>query len=290
MEIIDGQFHEPSPPKELDAKFDAEVKTLVDVEIAREALDCVGVDKALAFADQRYIDACVARYPERFGGVVVFDHMADDLEDQIAIYREKPGCLAGRNLVANAATAELRPEFNEGKFDRYWAYAEKHDLPLFFSTHGWASVMSLVAERHPNLTMIIDHLGVSQSPVSPPRPDKWDQLDGLLGLAKYPNVNVKLCGSPLLSSEEYPYHDVWVHLHQVFDAFGPERILWASDFTRMRWLPSLAGGGGTRYAPFKNWKYYSDCLNYLRDTNEISESDKEWVLGKTVRRVLRWND
>lgn len=290
MEIIDGQFHEPSPPKELDAKFDAEVRTLVDVEIAREALDCVGVDKALAFASQEYIDACVARYPERFAGVLVFDHTAEDLEEQIASYRSRPGCLAGRNLVANAATAELRPEFNEGKFDRYWAFAEKYDLPLFFSTHGWASVMSTVAERHPGLTMIIDHLGISQSPVSPPRDEPWDRLDGLLGLAKYPNVNVKLCGSPLLSSEPYPYKDVWPHLHRVFDAFGPERILWASDFTRMRWLPTLEVGSGTRYAPFKNWKYYSDCLNYLRDTNEISESDKEWVFGKTVRRVLRWED
>ena len=291
MEIIDGQFHEPSPPKELDPKFDADVKTLVDVEIAREALDCVGVDRALAFADQRFIDACVARYPDRFAGVAVFDHMADDLEDQIAAYRSKPGCLAGRNLVGNAATAELRPEFNEGKFDRYWAYAEKHDLPLFFSTHGWAAVMSAVAERHPNLTMIIDHLGISQSPVSPPRPDPWDRLDGLLGLAKYPNVNVKLCGVPLLSSQGYPYKDTWPHLHQVFDAFGAERILWASDFTRMRWLPTLSsGGGGTRFAPFKDWKYYSDCLSYLRDTDQISESDKEWVFAKTVRRVLRWND
>ena len=290
MEIIDGQFHEPSPPKDLDPKYGDDVKTLVDVELAREALDCVGVDKALAFASQEYIDAAIARYPERFVGVVVFDHMAEDLEEQIASYRSKPGCLAGRNLVGNAATAELRPEFTEGKFDRYWAFAEQYDLPLFFSTHGWAHVMSTVAERHPGLTMVIDHLGVSQSPVSPPRDEPWDQLDGLLGLAKYPNVNVKLCGAPLMSSEPYPYKDVWPHLHRVFEAFGPERILWASDFTRMRWRPSLDVGSGSRYAPFKQWKYYSDCLNYLRDTDEISESDKEWVFGKTVRRVLRWED
>jgi L-fuconolactonase len=286
MEIIDAQFHEPSPPKPLDPKFDAEVKTLVDVEIAREALDCVGVDKALAFASKNYIDACVARYPDRFAGVLVFDHMADDLEEQIANFRKTPGNLAGRNLVGNAATAELRPEFNEGKFDRYWKYAEQYELPLFFSTHGWANVMDVVAERHPDLTMIIDHLGVSQSPVSPPRAEPWDKLDGLLNLAKYPNVNVKLCGAPLLSAEEFPYKDVWPHLHRVFAAFGPERILWASDFTRMRWIPD----GGSRNGPFKTWKYYSDCLDYLRDTDEISPSDKEWVFGKSVRRVLRWED
>lgn len=284
MEIIDGQFHEPSPPKDLDAKFDDEVKTLVDVEIAREALDCVGVDKALAFASQEYIDACVARYPERFAGVVVFDHMAEDLEEQIATYRSKPGCLAGRNLVANAATAELRPEFTEGKFDRYWAFAEKYDLPLFFSTHGSASVMSLVAERHPGLTMIIDHLGVSQSPVSPPRDEPWDRLDGLLGLAKYPNVHVKFCGVPLMSNEGYPYKDTWPYLHQIIDAFGPERLFWGTDYTRMRWIPETNG----ELAPRDQWKRYCDCLNYLLETDEISASDKEWMFGKAIRKALRW--
>ncbi len=284
MEIIDGQFHRPSPPKPLDAKFGDDVKMLVDVELAREAIDCVGVNKALAFAGQDYIDAAVARYPDRFAGVLVFDHLAPDLEEQIANYRKTPGNLAGRNLVANAQTAELRPEFEQGLFDNYWAYAAKYDLPLFFSTHGWASVMSKVAERHPDLTMVIDHIGVSQSPVSPPRDEPWDRLDGLLGLAKYPNVNVKLCGGPLMSTEPYPYKDVWKYLHKVFDAFGPERILWASDFTRMRWIPVVGGN-----APMEEWKYYSDCLNYLRDTDEISESDKEWIFGKTVRRVLRWD-
>ena len=159
MEIIDGQFHEPSPPKPVGDQVDAATSLLINVELAREAIDCVGVDRALAFASQPYIDACVARYPERFAGVVVFDHLADDLEEQIAAYRSRPGCLAGRNMVGNYATAELRPEFREGAFDRYWAYAEKHDLPLFFSTHGWASEMSLVAERHPRIKGVQGYSG-----------------------------------------------------------------------------------------------------------------------------------
>ena len=287
MEIIDGQIHQPSPPKPLDPQYGDDVKLLVDVEIAREALDAVGVNKALAFAPQKYIDAAVARYPDRFAGVLVFDHLAPDLEEQIANYRKTPGNLAGRNMFGDWKTALIRPEFEQGLFDNYWAFAEKYDLPLFFSTHGTANLMNVVAERHPNLTIIIDHIGVSQSPVSPQRPDDqlWDQLDGLLGLAKYPNVNVKLCGAPVLSREPYPYKDVWRHLHRVFDAFGPERILWASDYTRMRWL-----AGGAPNPDMSTWWYYSDCLNYLRDTDEISESDKEWVFSKTVRRVLRWYD
>jgi predicted TIM-barrel fold metal-dependent hydrolase len=192
--------------------------------------------------------------------------------------------LAGRNLVGNAATAELRPEFHAGRFERLYAAAEKHNLPLFFSTHGHADVMGAVAERYPGLTMIIDHLGVSQSPVSPPRPDPWDKLPGLLGLAKYPNVHVKFSGAPLLSREPYPHDDLWPQLHKIVDAFTPDRLMWGTDFTRMRWIP----GGGSQLAPRSQWRLYSDCLNYLRDTNELSAADKEKMFSGTIRRVLRW--
>ena len=141
MEIIDAQIHEPKPPIPIGGNYGKDVELLVNTEIAREAMDSVGVDAALVFARQEYIDSCIDRYPNRFGGVVVFDHMAPELEEQIANYRKKPGNLAGRNLVGNAATAELRPEYEEGKFERYWEYAAKYDLPLFFSTHGWSHVM-----------------------------------------------------------------------------------------------------------------------------------------------------
>jgi len=93
------------------------------------------------------MDAAVARYPDSFAGALTFDYAAEDIEAQVASYRKRPGMLAGRNLVANAATAELRPEFHAGKFERLWAAAEKYDLPLFFSTHGHADVMAAVAAR-----------------------------------------------------------------------------------------------------------------------------------------------
>jgi predicted TIM-barrel fold metal-dependent hydrolase len=143
--------------------------------------------------------------------------------------------------------------------------------------------MNRVAERHPNLTMVIDHLGVSQSPVSPPRADNWDRLDGLLGLAKYPNVHVKFSGAPVLSREPYPHHDIWPYLHKIVDAFTPDRLMWGTDFTRLRSRP-VSGD----LAPREDWHLYSDSVNYLRDTTELSASDKEKIFGLTIRRVLRW--
>ena len=85
-------------------------------------------------------------------------------------------------------------------------------------------------------------------------------------------------------SGNFPYEDTWPFLRKIIDAFTPDRLMWGTDFTRMRWKPQT----GSELRPFKEWKYYSDCVNYLRDTNELSESDKEKMFGKTVRRVLRW--
>jgi hypothetical protein len=110
MEIVDAQIHEPQPPRPVDEGLGKEVALLVNVEIAREAMDSVGVDAALVFARQEYMDACVERYPDRFAGALTFDYLAPDLEEQIAHYRERPGMLAGRNLFGNARDATLRPE------------------------------------------------------------------------------------------------------------------------------------------------------------------------------------
>lgn len=283
MEIIDAQIHEPQPTKPVDPSLGDEVSLLVNVEIAREAIDSVGVEAALVFARQPYMDACVARYPDRFAGALTFDYTAADLDEQVATFRQRPGMLAGRNLVGNARDATLRPEFHAGQFEPLYVAAEKHNLPLFFSTHGHADVMASVAKAHPGLTMIIDHLGVSQSPVSPPRPEPWDRLPGLLTLAEFPNVHVKFSGAPVLSREPYPHHDVWPYLHQIITAFGPERLMWGSDFTRLRWVPVTGG-----LAPRDQWHLYSDSVGYLRDTNEIGQRDKEQIFSETIRRVLRW--
>jgi predicted TIM-barrel fold metal-dependent hydrolase len=270
----------------------------VNVELAREAMDCVGVDAALVFARREYLKACVSRYPDRFAGALAFDWMlgrqseggpwgptVSDLEEQVAEFCKTPGMLAARNSPGNADDSTLRLEFCEGRFEPLYVCAEKNGVPLFFSTHGHAGAMAQVAAAHPGLTMVIDHLGVSQSPVSPPRPDPWDQLSGLLSLAHFPNVYVKFSGAPVLSRTPYPHKDNWPYLHQVVNAFGPDRLMWGSDFTRLRRTPMIDGGG---LAPRNQWHLYSDSVNYLRDTTELSASDKEKIFGGTIRAVLRW--
>jgi len=44
---------------------------------------------------------------------------------------------------------------------------------------------------------------------------------------------VKATGQAGYAEDPYPFHSLHAHLHRVFDAFGPERMFWGTDITRM---------------------------------------------------------
>jgi predicted TIM-barrel fold metal-dependent hydrolase len=91
-------------------------------------------------------------------------------------------------------------------------------------------------------------------------------------MAKYPNLAIKWCHAPArLSEEPYPHADTVGHLRRVIDAFGAERVMWASDYTESR--------------PHFTW---AQSLHYLLYSSLLSETEKEWVLGRSVRQILSW--
>lgn len=300
MKIIDGQIHEPHIGGGMrvnnrgNIQLTEELEHFIHVELAREAIDCVGVEQALIYADKAFNEAAVQYYPDRFGAVEVFDYAAPDLEAQMAAFAEKPGMIAARVLLTNYgqvwrednAVLEVTPLLAQGAFDNYIALADKYKIPMFLGAHRFASNASFLIERHPNLTFIVDHFGVTQSMKAPPA-DRWTALPDLLGMAKYPNVYVKLCGTPIISEENYPYHDMWSHIHKILHAFGADRCLWASDMTRQRWgTETPAGPDG--FPPRSDWKPYADALYYMLHSNEISQSEKEWLFNGTIKKALNW--
>ena len=44
---------------------------------------------------------------------------------------------------------------------------------------------------------------------------------------------LKATGAPSYSSEPYPFRDIHGHIRKLYDAFGPERMFWGTDITRM---------------------------------------------------------
>ncbi len=83
-----------------------------------------------------------------------------------------------------AADVKLNEQFKRGEFDRYWALAEKHRLPMFFGGQDFGYKAGVAAERHPDLTVIVDHFGVTQSLANPIEGDRWKMLPKVLELAR----------------------------------------------------------------------------------------------------------
>jgi predicted TIM-barrel fold metal-dependent hydrolase len=93
-----------------------------------------------------------------------------------------------------------------------------------------------------------------------------------VALAKYPNVSVKLSASPGISREPYPFRDVTVHVQRVFDAYGPQRSYWGTDLTNS----------------FAKASYRQRITQFTEELSFLSESDKDWVMGRALMQRLKW--
>jgi predicted TIM-barrel fold metal-dependent hydrolase len=118
-------------------------------------------------------------------------------------------------------------------------------------------------DRHPDARFIIDHLGILQPRTPPAPPQPWADLPKVLELAKRKNAVIKVSGACTLSREPYPFSDIWDPLARVFDAWGFERCLWGTDWTRAFAVVNyeqeramLMGGAcakAYRWSPKKTW-------------------------------------
>ena len=154
---------------------------------------------------------------------------------------------------------------------RAFAAAAKHDLPVNLLCWGIIDKGLPHIRQHPDTVIVIDHLGMLQ-PARPPVPaDVWADLPKLLALAQYKNVRVKVSGACTMSRQPFPYDDIWEPVLRVIDAFGLDRCMWGTDWTRTIGMLTYEQG----VAPF-------------RDTNRLSESDKAALMGGTLQKVYNW--
>jgi predicted TIM-barrel fold metal-dependent hydrolase len=97
-------------------------------------------------------------------------------------------------------------------------------------------------------------------------------IDQAIALAKYPNVSVKFSGAVGNSLEPYPFRDMTVNLQRLFDAYGPQRCHWGTDITN-----SLAKAS-----------YRQRVTHVTEELSFLSESDKDWVMGRAILARLKW--
>lgn len=287
MHVVDAQIHP------VDAPLTEEVPGPVSLDIAdprerRDAaiavsvalMDAVGVDAALVHPSAAFghtaideIDAYAARHPDRFRGVASIDPASPTMAEEVRRARDHPAVVGLRAMVGWPPEGVGVARYRRGEYEGLFAAATEAGMPLFAFLFDALSLAGEIAERHPELRLVVDHIGIRQPPFYALPPDPWVELPALLALADRSNVALKLGGIPTLSREPYPFADVQPRVRAIVDAFGPERVMWASDHTRIRSHHS-----------------YAEALWFLRESSALSETEKALVLGGSLRRYLAWEE
>lgn len=290
MRIIDAQIHDIGPYWDWLGER-AEVQHRIMGEVMIGYLDALGVQSVVLFPGGHDVhsDWLSKELPDRFHYV---PHIApeDDVEAIARGAKENPGIAGLRVLLGWPLDGSEVQRLEAGAWDPVFAACERHGVPVFLFITGWLPHAISIAERYPKLTLIIDHLGLRQPPLDEPDDPPFDKLPQLLDLARFPNVNVKLCGLPALSKERFPFRDAEPALRAIVDAFGADRLMWASDTTRF----SGRIGIGRHQNPLTLEDYpgkhtYAESLLFIRESPVLTTAEKEAILGGAAARVLGWS-
>jgi predicted TIM-barrel fold metal-dependent hydrolase len=206
------------------------------------------------------------RYPDRFAVMGRIPLQNPQSAALLPKWKEQPGMLGVRLTFLGAAANWL----SDGTADWFWPAAEKAGLPVMAFAPGRAPAFGAIAERHPQLNLILDHMTVTAAMVKDNTITAG--IDQSIALAKYPNVSIKVSASPGLSNEPYPFRDVAVHVRRVIEAYGPRRAFWGTDLTNS----------------FAKASYRQRVTQFTETLDFLSEEDKDWIMGRAILARLGW--
>jgi predicted TIM-barrel fold metal-dependent hydrolase len=239
------------------------------------AMDAVGVDGAILVSpfsmyryDASYALQVYAAHPTRFRLVKPIDPTDPAVVDTIADWASTKGTVGIRVFLRDEASADpADPAIN-----RVLAEAARHSRPVNLACRGRLDQAGQLAARNPNTRLVVDHLGLAQPHEPPPPAAPFAELPQLLALATHDNVAVKVSGACTLSHEKFPYNDIWDPLARVFDAFGFDRCMWGTDWTR-------AVGMLT----------YEQGVQAFLVTARLSQSERTALMGETLKQIYGWD-
>src|SRR5262249_32455417 len=114
-------------------------------------------------------------------------------------WQAQPGMLGIRVTTAGAGGRAL---FTDLSGDWLWQAAERNSVPAMVSCPGLLPQVGQLAERHPGMRFVLDHLALVRDGKDEAA---FGDIDNLLALARHPNIAAKASALPRYSSEAYPY-------------------------------------------------------------------------------------
>jgi L-fuconolactonase len=217
-----------------------------------------------------YLFECVARYPERLAPVVIVDHTRAEAVSKL------------EELAERGAAGVRLPPFARSPGDdprAIWRAADRLGLPVScggekadFLTDDFASLVA----TFPRLPIVIEHLGSVNQPDGEAEP--FPARRAVFSLARFANVHIKIHGVGEVAARPYPFVEPFPFAGSVpplfelaYSAFGPERMMWGSDF------PPVSAREG-----------YRNALQFTMDQLQHKPiADRERIFGGNARSVFR---
>lgn len=265
--IVDAQIHvwinDPRYPWAADS--DNRPKENRTPAMALELMKANGVERTVIAQfigykwDNRYCLDSIKKYAPYFRGVCRVNPTDPAAPDQLSHLTEQ-----GFHGVRISPAADAGGDWINGPLmPPLWKRAESLKIPMqVYAPITRMPDLAHLIERCPDLTVVIDHM--ADCPV-----DRRGELEKLIALQRYPRVFVKISHTWSISRQAYPWLDAQEHVKRLHAVYGPERLMWASD-----WPVDLG------------WTTYDKTLSVVRDEMKfLNAEDKAWILGKTAQRV-----
>jgi predicted TIM-barrel fold metal-dependent hydrolase len=267
MLIVDSHVHiwatgQPSPAHWQRATLSAE-------DLMRE-MDAAGVHAAVIQppawdpTSNEVGTEAAQRYPDRYSVMGWFELDKPESRTLVNTWKQRPGMLGLRFTFVKPHQLNWPID---GSLEWLWAAAEREGVPIALMAGTFLPAVGEIAERYPGLRLLIDHLGMRLRGVDD---EAFENMPALLALARHPNIAIKASAAPGYSSEAYPFRNIHAHLHAIYDAFGPHRMFWGTDITRM---PC-------------SWR---QCVTlFTEELPWLSGHDKELVMGQALCKWIGW--
>ena len=208
-------------------------------------------------ADNSYIVECLERHPGRFCAAMI-------------VAPEDDGSQVRRWAEQGLGGIRLRPDARATGADSLAQWRAAAELDLVVSTLCspealLGAAFTEVLAAFPDLRVVIEHLGGIGVGAEPP----YETYKEVLQLAQRPNLSIKLPGFGEFCAPPHPFASVPPLAEMAIEAFGPQRVMWGSD-----------------YPPVSSREGYANSLEFPRSyLSDYSEAERAWIFGDAARAV-----
>lgn len=273
MDIVDSQVHvwSPNTPEHpwADPVHAAEHRfEALGAEQLLGEMEVAGVDRAVlippAFEGERNELALAAarRFPDRFAVVARVPIEKATARELVESWKSTPGLLGFRVTF----TREKRRWLWDGTADWFWPAAEEVGVPVMVYAPGETREVARIARLHATLRIALDHFGLAGTAGPADIARATDELERA---ARVSNLSVKASALPVYVSDAYPFRSLHDCIRRVVAAFGPPRVFWGSDMSRLTCS-------------------YREAVAFLTEVDGLGDNDLTWIMGRGVAEWLNW--